>query len=173
VQVGWGDLYPSNLPCQWIDVTGVSPGDYDLCVFLNTEGLLAEDPEGDEGCVPVTIDAPAAAAPRVKVRAPHKGAKLRVGHRLRVAWRRRARGALLFQDVWLSRDAGATYDRLAHVIPPKKKSAFRATIGAEMASDQARVKVDVCVRNPKDADKKSAGALQCAVGESAVFRIVP
>src|SRR5262245_52461424 len=29
VQVGWGDLYPNNLPCQWIDITdGVAPGEY-------------------------------------------------------------------------------------------------------------------------------------------------
>jgi hypothetical protein len=55
--VGWADLYPSTLPCQWIDVTDVAAGSYDLCVILNTEGLLAENPAGDSGCVPVTLTA--------------------------------------------------------------------------------------------------------------------
>src|SRR5262245_62368953 len=33
VQVGWGDLYPSNLPCQWIDVKDLADvGEFDLCV---------------------------------------------------------------------------------------------------------------------------------------------
>jgi hypothetical protein len=39
-----------------------------------------------------------------------------------------------------------------------------------MVSDQARVKVYVCTRNPKD--DTSAGALQCGEATSATFRIV-
>jgi hypothetical protein len=171
VQVGWGDLYPSTLACQWIDVTGVAPGDYDLCVFLNTEQLLAESPNGDSGCVPVTIAAHPTPPPHVKVRAPHGNAKVRVGRRLAVAWQRRAKGALLLQEVWLSRDGGASYDLLAHVVPPKKPSAVRKPVTAAMVADQARVKVYVCTRNPKD--DLGAGALQCGEATSAPFRIVP
>ncbi|MBL9107416.1 MAG: hypothetical protein JNL82_41405 [Myxococcales bacterium] len=32
---GFSDHYESGLPCQWIDVTGVSPGDYILRITLN------------------------------------------------------------------------------------------------------------------------------------------
>jgi hypothetical protein len=32
---GWSDIYQSDLPCQWIDVTDVAPGDYMLHVELN------------------------------------------------------------------------------------------------------------------------------------------
>jgi hypothetical protein len=172
VQVGWGDLYPSTLPCQWIDITGVAPGDYDLCVFLNTEGLLAEnpDPAGNQACVPVTLSAPAGPAPRVGVNKPHAGVK-HVGRRLAVAWRRRAKGELLFQEVWLSRDGGASYDLLARLVPPNKKRAVRTTITPEMASEQARIKIYVCARYPKD--DGGVGALQCGTAESRVFRIVP
>jgi hypothetical protein len=172
VQVGWGDLYPSSLPCQWIDVTGVAPGDYDLCVFLNTEGLLAEDPAGNEACVPVTLSAPGVPAPTVKVKKPHAGRKLRVGRRLAVTWKRRAHGELLFQEVWLSRDGGASYDRLARLVPPNAKHAVRMAITPELAGEQARIKVYVCARNPKD-DDTGAGARQCGEAESGVFRIVP
>jgi hypothetical protein len=171
VQVGWGDLYPSTLACQWIDVTGIAPGDYDLCVFLNTAGLLAEAPDGDSGCVPVTIAPPRAPAPHVKVRAPHRRARVRVGHRLAVAWQRRAPGTLLFQEVWLSRDDGASYDLLARVVPPNKARMVRVPVNAEMVADQARVKVYVCTRNPKD--DLSAGSLQCGEATSGPFRIVP
>jgi hypothetical protein len=171
VQVGWGDLYPSTLACQWIDVTGVAPGDYDLCVFLNTEQLLAESPDGNAGCVPVTIASHAVAPPHVKIRAPHGRAKVRVGRRLAVAWQRRAPGALLFQEVWLSRDDGASYDLLAHVAPPKKAKVVRMPVTAAMVTDRARVKVYVCTRNPKD--DQGAGALQCGEATSASFRIVP
>lgn len=170
VQVGWGDLYPSTLPCQWIDVTDVPPGDYDLCVFLNTEGLLAEDPAGNEGCVPVTLSAPAAPPPRVKMKQPRARKKARVGRQLSVGWKRHAKGDLLFQEVWLSRDGGATYAQLVRLSPPSKKHSARIPVTAEMVSEQARVKVYVCTRNPKG--DPSAGALQCGSAESGEFRIV-
>ncbi len=32
---GWSDFYESDLPCQWVDVTDVMPGDYDLRLRLN------------------------------------------------------------------------------------------------------------------------------------------
>ena len=170
LQVGWGDLYPSTLACQWIDITGVAPGEYDLCVFLNTEGLLAEDPAGNSGCVPVTLTAPSLPAPHVKVKKPRTGKKLRVGRPLAVAWKRRAKGELLFQEAWLSRDGGASYDLLARVVPPKKKPAVHVTITPDMVTEQARIKVYVCTRNVKE---EGAGARQCGVAESGVFSIAP
>lgn len=32
---GFSDYYEAGLPCQWVDVTGVAPGDYSLRVSLN------------------------------------------------------------------------------------------------------------------------------------------
>lgn len=170
IQVGWADDYPSTLPCQWIDITGVAPGDYDLCVFLNPEGLLAEEPAGNSGCVPVTLAAPTIPAPHVKVKKPKTGKKLRVSRQLAVAWKRRAKGELLFQEAWLSRDGGASYALLARVVPPKKKAAVHVPITSDMVTEQARIKVYVCTRNVKE---EGAGARQCGVAESGVFSIVP
>jgi hypothetical protein len=50
-QVGWGDLYASNLPCQWIDVTDLAAtGRLDLCVSINTARLLPDaDASNDQG----------------------------------------------------------------------------------------------------------------------------
>ncbi len=114
VQVGWGDLYPSNLACQWIDITDLAAaGDYDLCVFINTAGLLPDaDPANDQGCVPVTIAAPApgSPAPKVTVLAPHARKKVRVGKRLKIAWKKKVKGGdLRFVEAYVSTDDGATW----------------------------------------------------------------
>ncbi len=40
--VGWADVYDTTLPCQWIDVTDISPGEYVLEVEVNPERLFLE-----------------------------------------------------------------------------------------------------------------------------------
>ena len=178
IQIGWGDLYPGTLKCQWIDITdGVLPGDYDLCVFLNTAGLLPDgDPSNDAGCVPVTIDAvPARApAPRVKVRTPRARTRGRVGRPLRVAWQKRVRGAFQTQEVWFSGDGGQTWTLVAGGDAlPAKSHAYRWVIPPEVVTEQARVRVVVWAKNPRDAPLSSVGALQRGVAVSAPFRIAP
>jgi hypothetical protein len=42
LQVGWFDLYTTNTPCQWIDITGLAPGTYTLQMEINPERLLTE-----------------------------------------------------------------------------------------------------------------------------------
>ena len=59
LHVGWEDVYPSDIDCQWIDITGVPPGDYLLQVAVNTAGYLPESNyANDSATVPVTIPAP-------------------------------------------------------------------------------------------------------------------
>lgn len=58
ISVGWADDYYPNLPCQWIDVTDVPPGQYTLHVALNTERRFAElDYTNNSADAPVTIPA--------------------------------------------------------------------------------------------------------------------
>jgi hypothetical protein len=175
IQVGWGDLYASNLPCQWIDVTDDVPaGDYDLCVLLNTAGLLPDrDPDNDTGCVPVTVDAPdPAAAPRVKVRAPKARPKRREGKALKIAWQRHARGEVRYQEVWFSRNDGTTWTLVGggpNEIPTRRKT-FRWTIPAGSATDAGRIRVVVWTRV---AGATGAAAFARGAGESKPFVIVP
>jgi hypothetical protein len=62
LHVGWEDVYPNDIDCQWIDITGVAPGEYLLEVTINTAGYLPEsDYTNDSATVPVTI--PPAPAP--------------------------------------------------------------------------------------------------------------
>jgi hypothetical protein len=39
---GWGDLYAAGLPCQWIDITDLPPGTYQLRVTANPDRLFEE-----------------------------------------------------------------------------------------------------------------------------------
>jgi hypothetical protein len=42
ISVGCADTYDSALQCQWVDITGVPAGEYDLRVTVNPEQLIAE-----------------------------------------------------------------------------------------------------------------------------------
>jgi hypothetical protein len=56
IQRGWQDVYYSGLPCQWIDITDVPPGNYQLRIQLNTEHqLLESNYDNNDARVPVVI----------------------------------------------------------------------------------------------------------------------
>jgi hypothetical protein len=56
LQVGCEDLYPAYLGCQYIDVTGVPPGDYTLRVTADPENKIPEEDEtNNASSYPVTI----------------------------------------------------------------------------------------------------------------------
>lgn len=42
ISAGWGDLYGSELDCQWIDITDVPPGPYVLEIAIDEGHLLDE-----------------------------------------------------------------------------------------------------------------------------------
>jgi hypothetical protein len=42
MSAGWGDVYSADLPCQWIDITGVPAGSYTLEVRINPDGQLPD-----------------------------------------------------------------------------------------------------------------------------------
>ena len=167
IQVGWGDLYPSTLDCQWIDVSDVAPGDYDVCVFLNTARLIPESNyDDDSGCAPVTIDGPSTAhpAPTVKVRAPRRKTKARVGYPLTIAWQKHIRGGgkhIKVQEVWFSPDGGTSYQFIAGALAPGRRS-YRWAVPSGSATDAAMIRVIVWSTD-----------LQRGIGLSMPFRIAP
>ena len=56
IQAGWADVYAAGLPCQYIDITGVRGGQYELKLTVNPAGLIAEsDTNNNVTLVPVTI----------------------------------------------------------------------------------------------------------------------
>lgn len=59
IQKGWADTYENDLPCQWVDITGVVPGDYLLEITLNVNHTLGEkDYSNNQELVPITIPVP-------------------------------------------------------------------------------------------------------------------
>ena len=56
ISPGWEDVYGSELECQWIDITNVPPGAYELSVKINEERLFKDaNPTNNEHAVPVVI----------------------------------------------------------------------------------------------------------------------
>jgi len=56
ISVGWQDTYGSYLDCQWLDITNIPTGNYQLRVSINPERLLVEkDYTNNSATVPVKI----------------------------------------------------------------------------------------------------------------------
>lgn len=56
ITAGWEDVYDASLECQWIDVTGVSPGSYRLRLTVNPDAVHPDsDLSNNSVEVPVSI----------------------------------------------------------------------------------------------------------------------
>lgn len=66
---GWSDSYASDLDCQWVDITGVEPGDYFLEVIVNESGIYPElDYTNNRVVVPVEVPPdPSVCIPREEI----------------------------------------------------------------------------------------------------------
>jgi hypothetical protein len=142
LQVGYADLYPAELDCQWIDVTDLPPGDYTLHVLFNPENLLADDdPTNNEAFVPVTLEAPTTAAPVVtRIRQPARDAAVSAGGPLTVRWSSSDDVAVVTQEVWFSAVDGETWEQLVGDLPGKQTS-FTWSIPAGIVTGDARIRV--------------------------------
>lgn len=58
ISAGWEDVYGSKLDCQWVDITGLPPGDYQLSVQINPLGVIKEH-RHDNNDGEVTVEVPA------------------------------------------------------------------------------------------------------------------
>jgi hypothetical protein len=57
IQKGWADVY-EDVPCQWIDITGVPAGNYVLEIEVNPDHVIAESDYGNNlAQIPVVIPA--------------------------------------------------------------------------------------------------------------------
>lgn len=56
ISAGWADIYGAYLDCQWVDITGVPPGDYTLEISVNPEEVIEEaNYDNNIALIPVTI----------------------------------------------------------------------------------------------------------------------
>jgi len=64
IQAGWADVYPADLPCQYIDITDVPAGEYFLEMEVDPDNLIAESDENNNiALVDVTIPADCSSLP--------------------------------------------------------------------------------------------------------------
>jgi hypothetical protein len=161
VQVGWADWYPSILDCQWIDVTDLAPGNYQLHVVWNPERLMPETTiEDNEGTIPINIPEPTDGGPVVdSVMAPVGNVHAYAGRALEVAWHANDVEGIVTQEVWLSTDDGATYQQIVGDLPGER-TRHRFLVPAGTSTAHARIKVVA-----RDA------SVQSGVGVSNAFRI--
>lgn len=144
IQVGYADVYPAELDCQWIDVTDLPPGDYVLHVAWNPQHLIPEaTTDNNEAFVPVTIPESPEPPPVVtRISAPSASSVVPTGRTVRVAWSASASGPIASQEVWVSRDDGASWEQVAGNIPGDARSFYWA-VPSSAATDHARIKVVV------------------------------
>jgi lysyl oxidase len=63
ITAGWEDVYDKSLDCQWLDITGVPPGNYLLKVTVNPRRMFSEGNYANNvTVVPVTIPGARAAS---------------------------------------------------------------------------------------------------------------
>jgi hypothetical protein len=56
ITAGWEDVYPRDLDCQWLDITGVPRGNYNLTVVVNPLRILRESNySNNSATVPIFI----------------------------------------------------------------------------------------------------------------------
>jgi hypothetical protein len=56
IQAGWGDVYDSGLPGQWIEIGDLPAGDYQLELTVNPDGILSEtNYDNNVVTIPVSI----------------------------------------------------------------------------------------------------------------------
>jgi hypothetical protein len=56
IQAGWGDVYDSGLPGQWIEIDNLPAGNYQLELTVNPDGILPEtNYDNNVVTIPVTI----------------------------------------------------------------------------------------------------------------------
>lgn len=83
IQRGWGDLYESQLADQWIDVTGVAPGVYQLRAVVNPAGLYREADASNNVAIDRSVVIPGVvAARRSATAAPGRSVRIRLSARI-------------------------------------------------------------------------------------------
>jgi hypothetical protein len=125
---GWCDIYIRNTDCQWIDITGLAPGNYQLTVTVNPLGRIREsDPTNNSASVKVHVPEPRrlAKAPEVTVTSPGPGREFAVGEAVKIRWSVAGGRGVSHQEIWLADvtdDHPSKVALIAARVPPGARS---------------------------------------------------
>jgi hypothetical protein len=99
---GWCDIYIRNTDCQWIDITDLEPGVYQLTVTVNAARLISEaDTTNNSASVKVRVPGARVrqASPKVTIVSPLPS-EVAVGQPVTITWRVTG-GPVTRQELWL------------------------------------------------------------------------
>lgn len=106
ITAGWSDIYNRGLDCQWIDITGVAPGDYQLRVNVNDSRQVTVESNYDNNTAIVkfrlTPSSSRTVSPEVTVTRPGNGDVFRVGRPMTIRWEVANGQNLTHQEIWLT-----------------------------------------------------------------------
>ena len=105
ITAGWADVYGRSLDCQWIDITGLPAGNYQMRVSVNDSQTIVQESDysNNNVAVKVRITAPGSvvALPKVTVTSPSGGERFRVGKPTTITWRIEDPENITHQEIWL------------------------------------------------------------------------
>lgn len=101
---GWSDVYSRSLDCQWIDITGLAAGNYQLRASVNDSQVLVAESDYTNNVSWVKIRVtPASAAPvepQVRVTSSFAGRTLKAGKPVTITWDIENGEAIENQEIW-------------------------------------------------------------------------
>ena len=105
ITAGWSDVYGRGLDCQWIDITGLAGGNYQLRVSVNDSHTIVTESNYDNNVSVVKVHITAAAGkqavePVGKVTAPFNGDVLKVGQPVTITWEVKPGSTPTHQEIW-------------------------------------------------------------------------
>lgn len=105
ITAGWSDVYGRGLDCQWIDITGLAAGNYQLRVSVNDTHTIVTESDYSNNVVAIRVHITAAAGkqalePTVRVTAPTNGSVFKVGQPVTITWDVAPGSTPTHQEIW-------------------------------------------------------------------------
>lgn len=105
ITAGWSDVYGRGLDCQWIDITGLAAGNYQLRVSVNDTHTIVTESNYDNNVSSIKVHitsatAPQAPMPQVRITSPRDGTRFKVGEPVTITWEVLQGANATHQEVW-------------------------------------------------------------------------
>lgn len=105
ITAGWSDIYGRGLDCQWVDISGLAAGNYQLRVSVNDSNTLITESDytNNVSAIRVRITSatgPQPKAPVVRVTSPLGGEEMKVGKPVTITWEVDPDSTPTVQEIW-------------------------------------------------------------------------
>jgi hypothetical protein len=171
---GWADIYIRGTDCQWIDITDLDAGVYQLAITVNAEGLIPESSlTNNSAIVKIRIPEPRKKLklPEVTVTSPSGGERFEIGEPVTITWK--VTGDITRQELWLADmhdDHPSKVLLIDGDIDPRKRS-YTWTPTEEFSSTSAKLIVRAQDdENFMGTDSRSKGRIRVGDGHAQAKR---